>query len=150
MNVLKRSTLFALTALILSLNVGVNVYRVHCNMVGETFVSLLQAYDPCLDHHEEEPLGSCCISSSHCEQVKDNHDDDSCCDEEEFTITYEPDFFQKFQQKALITPWTGLPQNGFSFPRINLFEQTATLSQYPQPPPLCGRDILTRHAVLRI
>lgn len=139
----------ALVAIILSLNVGVDVYRVHCDMRDKTYVSFLTAYDPCLDNQEEEQ-SACCTSNTHCSVENEEHDEDSCCDEEQITITYEPDFFQHTHIHACLSPWLIIAEPSFSFTSISIFAKTASIKQYPQPPPLSGRDILTFHAVLRI
>jgi hypothetical protein len=150
MSVLNRITLFALIILIISLNTGVDVYRVHCDMRNKTYVSLLTAYDPCVEDIPLEENASCCKSKAHCAADSDENDDDSCCDEEQITITYEPDFFQKNQLKTFFALVLASIESGFSFSSESTFQQTASIQQFPQPPPLSGRDILTLHAVFRI
>jgi hypothetical protein len=149
-NYVSRIFLFALTALILSLNVGIDMYSVHCDMRNKTYVSLLTAYDPCFSESVDKDNASCCASQSHCAEDDSENEDDSCCDEEQITITYEPDFVNNFLVNALIQPSILLPKIDFSFSSKVAFSETKTIEQFPQPPPLSGREILTFHAVLRI
>ncbi len=150
MSYFKRTILFAFIAIFLSLNIGVDVYRVHCDMRNKTYISLLTSYDPCLDESQIESETTCCSTKSHCSIEDDEKDKDSCCDEEEITITYEPDFFHNTDLKPSLSILLALEFIGFSFSSIPVFEQNVGISCYPQPPPLSGRDILTLHAVLRI
>jgi hypothetical protein len=149
MNFFTRIALLALSAVILSLNVGIDVYRVHCSMRDQTFVSLLTAYDPCLENEIEEQA-SCCKTKSNCSTENQDHDEDPCCDEEQITITYAPDFFQQTHLQAHLTSLQIIAISYFSFSNIPVYKQKESISEYPQPPPLSGRDILTFHAVLRI
>ena len=150
MSVLNRITLFTLITLIITLNAGIDVYRVHCDMRNKTYVSLLTSYDPCVEEIPLEENASCCKSKTHCEADSDENEDDSCCDEEQITLSYEPDFFQKTQLKTLFSLVLATIDSGFSFSSISTFQRTASIQQFPQPPPLSGRDILIRHAVFRI
>jgi hypothetical protein len=149
MNFFTRIALLALSTVILSLNVGIDVYRVHCSMRDQTFVSLLTAYDPCVENEVEEQA-SCCKAKAHCSNEIQEHEEDPCCDEEQITITYEPDFFQKTHVQAYLTPWQLIEAPDFSFSSAQVCPHKESIKEYPQPPPLSGRDILTYHAVLRI
>jgi hypothetical protein len=148
-NWLNRLIVFSLTALILSLNIGVDVFRVHCDMRGKTYVSLLTAYDPCVEEQQDDTHKSCCAAASHC-SIEDEEEKNSCCGEEQITITYEPDFFHKIESKIFADAWDYPLVSNFSFSRKTALAETATLPQFPLPPPKSGREILSLHAVLRI
>ncbi len=149
MKLVNRILIFSLLGLILILNIGIDVYRVHCDMRDKTYISLLTGQDPCLI---EAPVESttCCKSKTHCSAQDTEKEDDSCCDEEQFTITFEPDYFQKAEFKTFINFWIASPAQVFSLPTIDGYAVLSTYANFPQPPPLSGRDILTLHAVLRI
>ena len=149
MNWLNRIIVFSLTALILSLNIGVDVFRVHCDMRGKTYVSLLTAYDPCVEELQDDTHKSCCSAASHC-SIEDEEEKNSCCGEEQITITYEPDFFHKIESKIFAEAWEYPIVSNSSFSRKTGLAETATLPQFPLPPPKSGREILSLHAVLRI
>lgn len=118
-------------------------------MRGKTYVSLIEAYDPCVEEQADDTHKSCCASASHCEDEKES-EENSCCGEEQITITYEPDFFHKIEFKSFAFNWDYPIQEGFSFSSKIILAQETILAQFPQPPPLSGRDILALHAVLRI
>ncbi len=118
-------------------------------MRGKTYVSLLTAYDPCVEEQQDDTHKSCCSATSHC-SIEDENEKNSCCGEEQITITYEPDFFHKIESKIFVDLWDYPLVSNFSFSRKTALAETTTLPQFPLPPPKSGREILSLHAVLRI
>lgn len=149
MKLVNRILIFTLLGLIMTLNVGIDVYRVHCDLRDKTYISLQTGLDPCLTESPVE-TATCCKSKTHCSTQDAENEDDSCCDEEQLTITFEPDYFHKSDFKSFVYLWIASPADLFSLPRIDVYAAPSAYANFPQPPPLSGRDILNLHAVLRI
>lgn len=135
--------------LFLGLTTGVELYSVHCNMRGETFVSLQSGMDPCLIEMDNTASESCCAAKSHCASKTEQSDKNGCCDEQEIHLSYEPDSFSQFKiNLPSIILLEGFPFNLFD--NELLFQEEQLLAQFPQPPPLQGRQILELHCIWRI
>jgi hypothetical protein len=148
-NLLQRIALLTLMVLFLGLTTGVELYSVHCNMRGETFVSLQSGMDPCLIEMDNSASESCCAAKSHCASNTNQSDNDGCCDEEEIHLSYEPDSFSQF--KINLPSFVFLDFSPFYFFDAEFFiQEEQLLAQFPQPPPLRGRQILEFHCIWRI
>ena len=130
----------------LSLTLGIEIYIVHCNMRGETFVSLTSGMDPCLLENEfEANAPSCCASKKQCSI----DDEDTCCDEEQIQLSYEPDAFSNL--KIFLPNWDLIfsPIFNFGFQEV-VDADRQLLAEFPQPPPISVRKRLTKNCIWRI
>ncbi len=147
--IFQRISLITLVLLFLGLTTGVEIYSVHCNMRGETFVSLQSGMDPCLMDMEFQEASSCCAAKSHCPAENGNNDEDGCCDEDQIHLSYEPDSFSQF--KISIPSYFDFTLSArFHFESDFVHEEQTLLAQFPQPPPLRGRQILEFNCIWRI
>lgn len=147
--IFKRISILGLVVLFLGLTTGVEIYSVHCNMRGQTFVSLQAGMDPCLTEVAEEETSSCCAAKRHCAANINEKDKNNCCDEEEIHLSYEPDSFSQIKisiPSSFLIDW----QPSFYFEADYVFQEEKLLAQFPQPPPLQGRQILEFHCIWRI
>lgn len=146
MNLFQRTFVGFFIILFLSLTLGIEIYSVHCNMRGETFVSLTSGMDPCLMENEFEANAlSCCASKNYCSLENEG----SCCDEEQIQLSFEPDAFSSF--KIGIPHWDFLQVQDFSFVFTSVrFKEEQLLAEFPQPPPLYVRERLSINCVWRI
>lgn len=91
------------------------------------------------DHHckEETNAHACCSAQ----------DKDDCCDDEVSHFQIKLDYFNKFQEFQFIS-------QEMSFEPVwitaEIVVENTTVQQYPQPPPLSGRDILVLKQVFVI
>ena len=121
--------LFSIAILFIG-NIGVNVFKHICEEDGVTISYFMESDHGCHDEHESEE--ACCS-----EQVADN-----CCDVvvEHYQIKLDyvdqlHDFSYQLDFEEISTA------DLFSF----YTEKEAIISNYPQPPPLKGKDILIRN-----
>jgi hypothetical protein len=145
----QRIAILTLVVLFLGLTSGIELYSVHCNMRGQTFVSLQAGMDPCLMEAAPEEAQSCCAAKTHCSANSDASDNHNCCDEEEIHLSYEPDSFSQIKISIPSFYFFDAFEN-YYFNAGYVYQEEQLLAQFPQPPPLLGRQILEFHCIWRI
>lgn len=131
MHLIRNVFILSMVSLLVMGSVGIDVFKHICKEDGVTVTLFVEA-----DHHcKEEVQASCCSG----------HDEKDCCDDEVQHVQIQPDYFNDFF----------FPEFHYTAVELNIKPVFVELSpsekpligNFPQPPPLSGRQILTHKQV---
>ena len=123
--------ILSIVSLLVLGSIGIDVFKHICKEDGITVTLFVEA-----DNHCKEKVQTSCCSG---------HNENDCCDDEVEHVQIQPDYFNDFFAPVWIAVVTPQP--------IQVILDEAVVSKevnvlnYPQPPPLAGRQLLTKKQV---
>lgn len=131
MQLIRNVFILSIVSFLVMGSVGIDVFKHICKEDGITVTLFVEA-----EHHCKEEVQTSCCSG---------HDEKDCCDDEVQHVQIQPDYYNDFfspEWIALITPQS-LHYNVYE----DVVSEEVSISNYPQPPPLTGRQLLTKNQV---
>lgn len=130
MHLIRNVFILSVISLLLVGSAGIDVFKHICKEDGVTVSLFVEA-----DHHCKQEAVSCCSG----------HDEKDCCDDEVQRVQIQPQYFNDFflPQFAIVQ----LQEVQIHHYESNEPVEEFSLASYPQPPPLSGRQILSKKQV---
>ncbi|MFZ9028725.1 MAG: HYC_CC_PP family protein [Crocinitomicaceae bacterium] len=131
MQLIRNVFILSIVSLLVMGSVGIDVFKHICKEDGVTVTLFVEA-----DHHCKEEVQTSCCSG---------HDEKDCCDDEVEHVQIQPDYYNDFFSPEWIAVIAGKPLSFVLEEKV--ISEEINISNYPQPPPLSGRQLLTNKQV---
>jgi hypothetical protein len=136
--------LIALTIIAFAGTIGLPFYTHTCTSENVSISTVFVASDHCDDHEEDIVRTSCCADPSAA-----SISEEDCCSEQLSLLSLSFNFFDYWQMQAAELPQPVFSAKPFILAALPEPEETG-LTRNSNAPFRKGREILTRHCVLRL